>query len=235
VLEHALAVENVSVSFGSGSTRVRALTDVSLQFVPSTVTLVMGPSGSGKTTLLSLLGCLMTPEAGSVFIQGTNTALCTAEEKSALRRREIGFIFQAFRLFHSLSAIENVVIKSDIAGTGRKQSHKIALDLLASLGLDNKLHLKPDELSGGEKQRVAIARALVSNPKILLADEPTASLDSNSGRQICEILRKLAEDGKHTVVIVSHDPRWASFADRTVRLEDGRVVEDSQTVEYRRN
>ena len=235
MLEHTLAVENVSVSFGSGSTRVRALTDVSLKFAPSTVTLVMGPSGSGKTTLLSLLGCLMTPESGSVFIQGTNTALCTAEEKSALRRREIGFIFQAFRLFHSLSAIENVVIKSDIAGTGRKQSHKMALDLLASLGLDNKLHLKPDELSGGEKQRVAIARALVSNPKILLADEPTASLDSNSGRQICEILRKLAEDGKHTVVIVSHDPRWASFAGRTVRLEDGRVVEDSQTVEYRRN
>lgn len=205
---------------------MRALADVSLQFAPSTLTLVMGPSGSGKTTLLSLLGCLLTPDAGTVFVQGANTALCTAGERSALRRREIGFIFQAFRLFHSLSAIENVVIKSDIAGAARKHSRKIALDLLASLGLDGKLHLKPDELSGGEKQRVAIARALISNPGILLADEPTASLDSNSGRQICEILRKLAEDGKHTVVIVSHDPRWASYADRTVRLEDGRVVED---------
>lgn len=226
MLEHSLAVENASVWFGSGSTRVRALTDVSLRFAASTLTLVMGPSGSGKTTLLSLLGCLMTPDAGSVFIQGTNTGLCTAEEKSALRRREIGFIFQAFRLFHSLSAVENVVIKSDIAGAGRKDSRKIALDLLASLGLDNKLHLKPDALSGGEKQRVAIARALISNPKILLADEPTAALDSNSGRQICEILRRLSQDGKHTVVIVSHDPRWASFADRTVVLEDGRVVED---------
>jgi putative ABC transport system ATP-binding protein len=168
----------------------------------------------------------MTPDSGSVFIQGTNTGLCSAEEKSALRRREIGFIFQAFRLFHSLSAIENVVIKSDIAGAGRKHSQKIALDLLASLGLDNKLHLKPDALSGGEKQRVAIARALISNPKILLADEPTAALDSNSGRQICEILRRLAEDGKHTVVIVSHDPRWAGFADRTVVLEDGRVMQE---------
>jgi putative ABC transport system ATP-binding protein len=205
---------------------MQALSDVSLQFAPSTLTLVMGPSGSGKTTLLSLLGCLLTPDAGSVFVQGANTALCTAEERSALRRREIGFIFQAFRLFHSLSAIENVVIKSDIAGGGRKHSQKIALDLLASLGLDRKLHLKPDQLSGGEKQRVAIARALISNPKILLADEPTASLDSNSGRQICEILRKLAQDGNHTVVIVSHDPRWISFADRTVRLEDGRVIED---------
>jgi putative ABC transport system ATP-binding protein len=168
----------------------------------------------------------MSPDAGSVFIRGINTTLCTTEQKSMLRRREIGFIFQAFRLFHSLSAIENVVIKSDIAGAGRKPSRKIALDLLASLGLDDKVHLKPDALSGGEKQRVAIARALISNPKILLADEPTASLDSNSGRQICEILRRLAEEEKRTVVIVSHDPRWASFADRTVVLEDGRVMQD---------
>jgi putative ABC transport system ATP-binding protein len=226
VPEHSLAVENASVWFGAGNNRMPALTEVSLKFAPSTLTLVMGPSGSGKTTLLSLLGCLRTPDSGSVFVQGANTGLCTREERSALRRREIGFIFQAFRLFHSLSAIENVVIKSDIAGAGRRDSHKNALDLLASLGLDGKTHLKPDALSGGEKQRVAIARALISNPNILLADEPTASLDSHSGRQICEILRRLAHDSKQTVVIVSHDPRWASFADRTVRLEDGRVVED---------
>jgi len=230
VPEHSLAVENASVSFGSGSTRVSALTGVSLQFAPSTLTLIMGPSGSGKTTLLSLLGCLLTPNEGSVFIQGRNTRLCSAREKSALRRQEIGFIFQAFRLFHSLSAIENVVIKSDISGDAHKHSRKhsrtLALDLLASLGLDGKMHLKPDDLSGGEKQRVAIARALISNPKILLADEPTAALDSNSGRQICEILRRLAKDQHHTVVIVSHDPRWTSFAGRTVLLQDGRVIED---------
>jgi putative ABC transport system ATP-binding protein len=226
VPEHSLAVENASVSFGSGSARVSALTDVSLRFATSTLTLIMGPSGSGKTTLLSLLGCLLTPDTGSVFIQGTNTGTCTAGQKSALRRREIGFIFQAFRLFHALSAVENVVIKSDIAGAARKHSHKTAVDLLSGLGLDGKLHLKPDALSGGEKQRVAIARALISNPKILLADEPTAALDSNSGRQICEILRRLADDRKQTVVIVSHDPRWTSFADRTVLLEDGRVAED---------
>lgn len=226
MLEHSLAVENVSVSFGAGSTSIRALTDVSLQFAEAKLTLVMGPSGSGKTTLLSLLGCLLTPNAGSVYVQGTDTRWCTAAQRARLRRREIGFIFQAFRLFHSLSAIENVILKSAIAGAGRGHSRKAALDLLASLGLDGKLHLKPDELSGGEKQRVAIARALISNPKILLADEPTASLDSNSGRQICEILRRLAEDSKHTVVIVSHDPRWSSYADRVVRLEDGRVAED---------
>ena len=229
--DHSLAVENASVWFGSGHTRVRALSNVSLKFARSTLTLVMGPSGSGKTTLLSLLGCLLAPDAGSVFVQGANTAVCTAEERSALRRREIGFIFQAFRLFHSLSAIENVVIKSDIAGAGRKHSRNIAVDLLVRLGLEGKLHLKPDALSGGEKQRVAIARALISNPKILLADEPTASLDSDSGRQICEILRKLASEGEHTVVIVSHDPRWARFADRVVRLEDGRVAQEDLVAE----
>lgn len=221
-----MSVENVSVAFGSGITRVAALTDVSLTFAERSLTLVVGPSGSGKTTLLSLLGCLLTPESGSVVIRGTDTKSCTAQERASLRRREIGFVFQAFRLFHSLSAIENVILKSDIAGAGRHYSRERAIDLLASLGLDSKLHLKPDELSGGEKQRVAIARALISDPTILLADEPTASLDSNSGRQICEILRRIAQDNNHTVVIVSHDPRWSEFADRVVRLEDGRVAED---------
>lgn len=212
---------------------MRALTDVSVSFAPSTLTLVMGPSGSGKTTLLSLLGCLLTPDSGSVFIQGTNAAACTPRQRSLLRRREIGFIFQAFRLFHSLSAIQNVIIKSDIAGLGRKHSQKIAHDLLAGLGLAGKLHLKPDALSGGEKQRVAIARAMIGKPRILLADEPTAALDSKSGRQICEILRGLAERDKQTIVVVSHDPRWTGFAHRTVMLEDGRIVEDCAAKEGR--
>jgi putative ABC transport system ATP-binding protein len=228
VPERWLSVENASIAFGSGSTRVPALTDVSLAFAPSTLTLVTGPSGSGKTTLLSLLGCLLVPDTGSVYIREVNAVACTAKKRSALRRREIGFIFQAFRLFHSLSATENVVLKANIAGVALKDSQRSARDLLASMGLASKLHLKPDELSGGEKQRVAIARALISKPKILLADEPTAALDSNSGRQICEILRGLVVQGEQTVVVVSHDPRWASFSDRTVRLEDGRVVEDKR-------
>jgi putative ABC transport system ATP-binding protein len=226
VHERSLSVEDASIAFGSGSTRVPALTDVSLNFAPSTLTLVTGPSGSGKTTLLSLLGCLLVPDTGSVYIQGVNAVSCTAEKRSELRRREIGFVFQAFRLFHALSAIENVVIKAEITGVPRKHSQKNACDLLASMGLASKLHLEPNELSGGEKQRVAIARALISKPKILLADEPTAALDSKSGRQIREILRRLAVEGEHTVVVVSHDRRWDGFSDRTVRLEDGRVVED---------
>jgi putative ABC transport system ATP-binding protein len=226
VPEISLAVENASVWFGSGGNRTQALAGVSLRFAPSTLTLVMGPSGSGKTTLLSLLGCLLTPGTGSVFIQGEDAAVCSAARRSALRRREIGFVFQAFRLFHSLSALQNVAVKSDISGTPRKNSLLDARTLLARLGLESKLHLKPGALSGGEKQRVAIARALISKPKILLADEPTAALDSTSGRQICEILRGLAKDDRQTVVVVSHDPRWESFADRIVRLEDGRVVDD---------
>lgn len=177
----------------------------------------------------------MTPDSGSVFVQGVNTGSCSAQEKAELRRREIGFIFQAFRLFHSMSALENVVLKSDIAGAARKQSRQAALELLAELGLEHKQRLKPDELSGGEKQRVAIARALISNPGILLADEPTASLDAASGRQICEILRKLAADRRHTVVVVSHDPRWAGFANRIVGLQDGRVIDDGRVVRDRRN
>jgi putative ABC transport system ATP-binding protein len=226
VPEAILAAGNVSVSYGSNGTRVRALTDVSLSFATGTLTLIMGPSGSGKTTLLSLLGCLMRPDNGSVFVDGADIGSLDERSRTELRRRRIGFIFQAFRLFHSLSAFENVMIAAEIAGARDQQRSDAALQLLQNLGLGDKLHLKPTALSGGEKQRVAIARALLPNPKILLADEPTAALESSAGRQIGEILRDLAEQQKRTIVVVSHDQRWASFAHRTVRLEDGRLVDD---------
>jgi putative ABC transport system ATP-binding protein len=221
-----LAAKNVSVSYGSNGTRVRALDDVSLSFATGALTLIMGPSGSGKTTLLSLLGCLLTPDRGSVFVDGAEVTSLDESERTELRRGRIGFIFQAFRLFHSLSAFENVMITAEIAGERDQQRSDSARQLLENLGLGNKLHLKPKALSGGEKQRVAIARALLPNPKILLADEPTAALDANAGRQIGEILRDLAERQKRTIVVVSHDHRWASFAHRTVVLEDGRLLDD---------
>lgn len=224
--ETILAARNVSVSYGSNGTRVRAVDDVSLSFATGTMTLIMGPSGSGKTTLLSLLGCLLKPDTGSVLVDGAEATSLDEKERTELRRHQIGFIFQAFRLFHSLSAFENVMISSEIAGARERKRMASAQELLENLGLGDKLHLKPDALSGGEKQRVAIARALLPNPKILLADEPTAALDSTAGRQIGEILRDLAEQQKRTVVVVSHDHRWASFAQRTVVLEDGRLVED---------
>ena len=205
---------------------MRALDDVSLSFDAGALTLIMGPSGSGKTTLLSLLGCLLTPDSGTVVVDGAEVTSLDAKERTELRRHRIGFVFQAFRLFHSLSAFENVMLASEIAGSRDGKSSASAQELLENLGLGDKLHLKPNALSGGEKQRVAIARALLPNPKILLADEPTAALDSTAGRQIGEILRDLAEQQKRTVVVVSHDHRWASFAHRTVALEDGRLVED---------
>jgi len=221
-----LTAKNVGMSYGSNGTRVRALDDVSLSFAGGTLTLIMGPSGSGKTTLLSLLGCLMTPDTGSVFVDGTEVTSLDERERTELRRGQIGFIFQAFRLFHSLSAFENVMIAAEIGGSRDQQSSDAARQSLEKLGLGDKLHLKPNALSGGEKQRVAIARALLPNPKILLADEPTAALDAGAGRQIGEILRDLAEQQKRTIVVVSHDHRWANFSHRTVVLEDGRLVDD---------
>jgi putative ABC transport system ATP-binding protein len=230
VPDRNLAVEGVSVWYGPKNARVPALRDVSLSFVPGELTLVTGPSGSGKTTLLSLLGCLLTPDEGLVFVDGTEVGQLKERYRTRLRR-DIGFIFQAFRLFHSLPAFENVMIAAEICGERRGRA-QAALELLGSLGLADKIELKPDQLSGGEKQRVAIARALLSDPRIVLADEPTASLDSQAGQQICKILQNLALEQKRTVVVVSHDLRWTDFAPRIVVLEDGQVVKDRRTLEW---
>ncbi len=221
-----LSLRNASVTFGSGAEKCRALQNVTLSFEPGTLTLLMGPSGSGKTTLLSLLGCLLTPDSGSIYMNGVEVSRLNESQRTAIRRRNIGFIFQAFRLFRSLSAIENVEIAAEISGReGAPGQGASARKLLSDLGLTDKIHLKPNALSGGEKQRVAIARALIRSPQVLLADEPTASLDSQAGRQIFEILYKLAVEEKKTVVVVSHDPRWESFAHRVAELRDGQVLE----------
>ena len=221
-----LSLRNASVTFGSGAEKCRALQNVTLSFEPGTLTLLMGPSGSGKTTLLSLLGCLLTPDSGATYLNGVEVSRLNESQRTAIRRRNFGFIFQAFRLFRSLSAIENVEIAAEISGReGATGQGATARKLLTDLGLTDKIHLKPNALSGGEKQRVAIARALVRSPQVLLADEPTASLDSQAGRQIFEILYKLAVEEKKTVVVVSHDPRWESFAHRVAQLRDGQVIE----------
>jgi putative ABC transport system ATP-binding protein len=221
-----LSLRNASVTFGSGAEKCRALQNVTLSFEPGTLTLLMGPSGSGKTTLLSLLGCLLAPDSGAIYLNGVEVSRLNESQRTAIRRRNIGFIFQAFRLFRSLSAIENVEIAAEISGReGATGQGATARKLLSDLGLTDKIHLKPNALSGGEKQRVAIARALVRSPQVLLADEPTASLDSQAGRQIFEILYRLAVEEKKTVVVVSHDPRWESFAHRVAQLRDGQVIE----------
>jgi putative ABC transport system ATP-binding protein len=229
VPDRNLGVENVSVAYGPKGNRTLALDNVSLSFSVGELTLVMGPSGSGKTTLLSLLGCLLTPDEGSVFVGGSEVSRLSERERTGMRRN-IGFVFQAFRLFKSLPALENVLVGADISGS-RHQYIPAAKQLLADLGLGSKMQLKPDELSGGEKQRVAIGRAMLLNPSILLADEPTASLDAKASVEISKILQKLAVEQNRSVVVVSHDHRWDHYAHRIVVLEDGRLVEDRRNTQ----
>lgn len=225
-----LGVKGASVSFGQNQARVSALHDVSLEFEPGTLSLVMGPSGSGKTTLLSMLGCLLTPDQGKVFVDGVIVNDLSETERTIVRQKKISFVFQAFRLFHSLSALDNVALGFEIRDPGDQGRTEKARDLLRRFGLGDKVHQEPNDLSPGEKQRVAIARALAGNPPILLADEPTASLDAEAGKNICKILRNQVDEYGRTVVVVSHDPRWEKFADRTVTLSDGRVEEVGEEV-----
>ena len=209
---------------GTGETSVRALSDVSLSFPAGAVTLIMGPSGCGKTTLLAVLGCLLKPQVGSVMLNGADVATAGEEERTRIRRDQIGFIFQSFRLFKALTAVENAMLAMEISGKKGPQVRAQAERILENLGLSEKRHLKPDELSGGEKQRVAIARVLMREPKIILADEPTASLDSQAGERITRILRDIAEEQQRTVVMVSHDEWLSRFAEKVVCLHDGKVV-----------
>ena len=222
-----LGVNNASVFYGRKGARTAALRDATVAFEKGKLTLMLGPSGSGKTTLLSLLGCLLVPDDGAVYVGGREVSRLRESARTRVRQRQIGFVFQAFRLFRSLSAVDNVAIASDL--TGRFSGKSRARKLLDEFGLGAKQRLKPDELSGGEKQRVAIARALIKDPAILLADEPTASLDSQAGQQISEILFGLANEQGRTVVVVSHDPRWEHFAHRIVSLRDGSVAEQRST------
>ena len=221
-----LIAEHVAISFGTGSVSNKVLNDVSVEFKRGQLTLILGPSGSGKTTLLSILGCLLAPDEGRISVMGRVAHTLSESEAGEVRRRHIGFVFQAFRLFHALDAVENVMVALRINGHGEKRARESAVAALQSLGLEDKLHLRPDELSGGEKQRVAIARALSNNPTIILADEPTASLDSRSGDQIAEILFSLAADQNRLVVVVSHDHRWIKRSHRMITMTDGKVIED---------
>ncbi len=223
-----ISLEQVGVSFGRGSARIHALSDITLQLAPEGLTLVIGPSGSGKTTLLSMLGCLLKPDTGFVSLLGNQLNKLSQKELCQLRNHQIGYVFQAFRLFKSLTALENVMLSLELAGVPRRATRTRAADALASIELGNKLHLKPDELSGGEKQRVAIARALTKNPPIILADEPTASLDATSGLQIAEMLQQIAERDRRVVIVVSHDPRLKAYAKRIIQIEDGRIISDSR-------
>jgi putative ABC transport system ATP-binding protein len=227
-----LTADSVNITYGAGMAAVPALRDVSLSFSPGRLVLVMGPSGSGKTTLLSVLGCMLLPDRGDVHVRGRSVRALSEGERGDLRQKNIGYVFQAFRLFRSLSALDNLVLALDIAGEGGRHAKTRARQGLERVGLAQKARLKPAELSGGEKQRVAIARALINDPPIVLADEPTASLDWGSGEQIAAMLLQIARQQGKLVVVVTHDPRMIPFGQRIVRMEDGRVIEDvEQNVE----
>ena len=219
-----LEAHDIVKELGHGAGKVMALRGVSLTLVPGELTLLMGPSGSGKTTLLSILGCIMTPTAGKIRVDGLDTDGRSPEELADLRRRHIGFIFQSYNLFPTLTALENVRIALDVRGEKGYPAAARAEEVLRDVGLGHRLMNFPGNLSGGEQQRVAVARAIAGAPSVVLADEPTAALDGENGHAVMALLARIAKEQQRSVLAVTHDPRTLGYADRVVRIEDGRIV-----------
>lgn len=220
----AARVRNLTKTYGTGETRVVALDDVSIDLYAGEFTAVMGPSGSGKSTLMHCLAALDTADTGSVMVGDAELTVLKDKALTKLRRDEIGFVFQSYNLVPTLTARENILLPMAIAG--RKPEPEWYDAVIATVGLEPRLDHKPTELSGGQQQRVAVARALVSRPTVVFADEPTGNLDSASGAEVLQLLRRSVDDHGQTVVIVTHDPVAASYTDRVLFLADGRVVEE---------
>src|SRR5713226_1482937 len=218
-------LQDVSKIYGTGETAVRAVDRVSLSVQTGELVLILGPSGAGKTTLLSLIGGLLHPTSGTIQVAGAELHTLSPSALSRFRLQQIGFVFQFFQLLSALTASENVEVVLRLGGFASKAARQRAAELLVRLGLGGRLAHLPAELSGGEKQRVALARALALHPPLLIADEPTGSLDSRSGEEVIRLLRQLVDEEHHTVLIASHDQRIAPVASRVLRCEDGRLVE----------
>ncbi len=219
----AIAIENIEMQVTSGQQPLQILKGVDWEIPKGDIELLMGPSGSGKTTLLSIMAGLLTPTGGKVHLLGQDITKMSRRKRTRFRRDNIGFIFQDFNLFPALSAVENVETSLNIKGIKGKEAREQAKQALDQVGLADHYHQLPRDLSGGQKQRCAIARALTGHPQLIMADEPTASLDSQSGHQVMELLRSLAKEEGCTVLIVTHDPRIADLADRIKLIEDGRL------------
>lgn len=230
-IKPVLEAVDIVKDLGEGAAMVRAVKGVSLSLVPGELTLLMGPSGSGKTTLLSILGCIMAPTSGTVMIDGQSTAGLSPEQLAKIRRDHLGFIFQSYNLFPTLNAIENVRIALDVRGVTGFDATSRAEEVLRDVGLGHRLMNYPGNLSGGEQQRVAVARAIASSPSIVLADEPTAALDSENGHAVMALLSRIAKEQNRSVLAVTHDPRTLSYADRVVRIEDGKIVGEERRPE----
>jgi len=218
-----LRTENITKVYKMDGIEVQALGGVSLNIGEGEFVSIMGPSGSGKSTLMHTIGCLDTPSSGKVFLEGKEISKFSEEQLAEIRNQKIGFVFQQFNLLARTSALENVALPLTYTPLKENERQRKAQEVLAEVGLSDRLGHFPSQLSGGEQQRVAIARALVNNPAIILADEPTGNLDSKSGKEIMGILKNLHQKG-HTVIVVTHDPNVASRAERTIELRDGVVV-----------
>ncbi len=222
----ALQAEGIAKTFISGHVRTQVLRDLSLRIEPAELTLISGPSGCGKSTLLAILSGLQSVDAGRVTALGSDLGHLDSRALERFRLHHTGFVFQGFNLFPALTALEQVELPLDYLGLSRAQARERATQSLAEVGLAHRRHLRPTELSGGEKQRVAIARALAKQPELLFADEPTSSLDAENGQTIIDLLHRIARAHDTTVLCVSHDPRLIHHADRVIAMEDGRVLSD---------
>jgi putative ABC transport system ATP-binding protein len=223
----ALAFHDVVKVYGRGRAQVRAIGGVSLTVAPGETVAIMGPSGCGKSTLLHLAGALEPPTSGRVVVAGREIGDLGVAAQADLRRREVGYVFQRLNLVASLSALENVMLPLELDGDGGRSARRAAEDALAAVGLGEHRDRFPDDLSGGEQQRVAIARAIVRPRQLLLADEPTGALDSLTGDSVIELLASLPASTGTALVLVTHEPRYAAWADRVVFLRDGRIVDES--------
>ncbi|NOU08215.1 MAG: ABC transporter ATP-binding protein [Hyphomicrobiaceae bacterium] len=226
-----LEARNIVKELGRGAGVVRALKGVSLDLRAGEWTLLMGPSGSGKTTLLSILGCILGPTSGSLTVAGHSTTGLNAEQLADLRRRNIGFIFQSYNLFPTLTAEENVRLALDVRGERGPEVTMMAQRALQQVGLGHRLKSYPGNMSGGEQQRVAVARAIAGKPAVILADEPTAALDSENGEAVMQLLADVASRTEHAVLAVTHDNRTLKFADRILKIEDGLLVGEERRPE----
>lgn len=222
-----IQVQGLTKTYGSGDTTVIALDHINLSVNAGEFVAIMGPSGCGKSTLLHLIGGLDKPSSGQVIFDGVPMAEMSDDALTMLRRRKMGFVFQFFNLIPVLSAVENAALPLTLDGGKAAEARAKAVEWLTRFGLGDRTNSRPDQLSGGQQQRVAVARALVAEPALVLADEPTGNLDTRSGDEIASLLRSVSKDYGRTVIMVTHDPRIAAYADRIVFLKDGKMIDDT--------
>ena len=218
-------IENMKKIYNPGENEVRALDGIDLDIEKGDLVAIVGHSGSGKSTLMNMLGCLDTPTSGKYVLDGQDVASMTDNQLADVRNKEIGFIFQGFNLISNLDAVGNVELPLVYRGVSKNERKQLAMEALKSVGLEDRMKHKPNEMSGGQQQRVAVARAVAAKPPIILADEPTGNLDTKSTQEIMEILKELHRSGR-TVIIITHDEEIASQAHRVIRILDGRIEED---------